>query len=97
MVSLGRRSLAIHGKMAMTALEIILKSRRDSVVKVEKQVAELEQAIKDCSLTVKPVYETEKKVKEQRLARLLGDVKALEAEIARLNPELPGIPPKNKR
>lgn len=73
----------------MTALEVILKSRRDSVVKVSAQVAALDEAIKNASLTVKPVYEMERKVKAQRLARLQAEVKALEDEVARLNPELP--------
>lgn len=75
----------------MTALETILKSRKDSVAKVQKQVAELQTAVRDCSLTVRPVYEAELKVKSQRLARLEADVKALEAEIERQNPELPGM------
>lgn len=75
----------------MNALETILKSRKDSVAKVEKQIADLDTAIRDCSLSVKPVYETERKVKASRLAALRKDIVALEAELSRLNPELPGM------
>lgn len=82
---------------AMSALEVILKSRRDSVVKIDKQIADLESVVKDCSLTVRPVYETELRVKRQRRERLVREVGALEAEVARLAPpELPGMPPRVK-
>lgn len=78
----------------MTALEVILKSRLDSVAKLHKQIADLDAAIRDCSLTVKPVYEAERRIKQQRLERLDAEVKALQAEVERVSgPLLPGMPP----
>lgn len=75
----------------MKALEMIWKSRKDSCEKLAKQIADIDNALAACSLTVKPVYESEKAVKVARYERLKREADALEAEIRRLNPELPGV------
>lgn len=72
----------------MTPLETILRSRKDSVDKLKVQIADLQKSMEGCSLTVKPVYEAEVRIKQQRYDRLVKEVAALQEEVDRLNAPL---------
>lgn len=81
----------------MNALETILKSRMDSIVKIERQIGDLKSAIGNAStVSVKSVYEKELLVKTQRYERLKQEVAALKDELGRQQ-EIPQAKPPIKR
>lgn len=78
--------------MDLFVIEKLLESRKKSVAACSQAVDEAVQAAgKVTPGPVRKILESKVKLQKARLTQLKADVAALEAEWARLQPELPGV------
>ncbi|CAK0755327.1 hypothetical protein CCP3SC15_2050006 [Gammaproteobacteria bacterium] len=81
----------------MDYLGDVLKSRRASIAKLRDAVASLERLAASTQIGAQRVLTAEVEVRKARLLRLEAEALALQSEVERMNPVLPGTEAKPKK